>query len=719
MIDPPIFTDRDNETVVRESLVAPLLRALGYDEEEILPEYPLVFRFQGESKRIRADYILSVPHQYDLPRNRVVIEVKRPSIPINDPAFLEQAIFYALHQEIQAAYVVLVNGLQLNIYVPTGARLELLRSYEVGQLKEKWNDLQALLGATALRNHFAGTQILELIGEGGYGRVFKVKDIALGRLEALKVLHAGSEQTVSVRKRFAQGAKGQAVFDHPNICRVFELAFFNGRPYYRMELVPGIGLTQYLTKHQLSIAERLVLFRKICEALAHAHANDVVHCDLKPANVLVKDDGAPKLIDFDFCHLGSGASTILSQIVATIAYMDPTIWRNPNNRDQLADIYSTGLLLWSILTGKDLAPGWTSHFLLSELAAIDAEAEKFGPVILRCIQENRSARPQSIEQLLTLLGVSAWRTPLQDLQDGAISNFAAHSPHHEFEYRFRLWQQTGDLPGSADFDRLSKGIPTRALTQAEREFVFRATSTHWSVQYRSLFRGWSADDLIEAARTVLEDRRFDKIYVHRVGEAHPARQAVDLLAATDDYRGKEASEQVARFLLNRLRNESRRPVFFTTLDGLARFQCFKPKHSKLRIEVSTLLIELIEKRLPNATRDSAKDIGKLLEKLDPGRCGEDSATVAAFIGKVAHYPALRNKASKTLSCFADPAATDEFIRLLEALRGDAKEFERVAVVAIGLDGRHTRRLVAEYLAALPNYSPGPRLKQKIDDLLQA
>lgn len=58
MIDPPIFTDRDNETVVRESLVAPLLRALGYDEEEILPEYPLVFRFQGESKRIRADYIL-------------------------------------------------------------------------------------------------------------------------------------------------------------------------------------------------------------------------------------------------------------------------------------------------------------------------------------------------------------------------------------------------------------------------------------------------------------------------------------------------------------------------------------------------------------------------------------------------------------------------------------------------------------------------------------
>jgi hypothetical protein len=464
MIDPPKFTDQDNETIIRESLVAPLLRALGYDEEEILPEYPLVFRFQGESKRIRADYILSVQHKHDLPRNRVVIEVKRPAVPIDDAAFLEQALLYALHPEIQAAYVVLVNGLQLNIYAPTGARLELLRSYSIAQLKEKWNDLRALLGAESLRTHFARTQILELLGEGGYGRVYKVKDTALGRVEALKVLHTGSEQAVSMRNRFDRGAKGMAIFDHPYICRVFEIALFNGRPYYRMELVQGACLTQYLTQHQFSIPERLALFHKICEALAHAHANQVVHCDLKPPNVLVKDDGTPKLIDFDFCHLGSGASTILSQIVATIAYMDPTIWQDPRNRDRLADIYSTGLLLWSILTAKDLSPGWTSHFLLAELAASGAEAEKFGPLILRCIQENRATRPQSIEQLLDLLGVAAWRTSIQDLHDGAISNFTVHSPQHDFEYRFRLWQQTGDLPGSADFDRLSKGIPSRALT---------------------------------------------------------------------------------------------------------------------------------------------------------------------------------------------------------------------------------------------------------------
>lgn len=717
MIDLPEFTDRDNETVVRESLVAPLLRALGYVEEEILPEYPLVFRFQGESKRIRADYILSVQHLYDLPRNRIVIEVKRPTVPIDDAAFLEQAVLYAVHPEIQAAYVLLVNGIKLNVYMPTGARLQLIRSYEVAKLKEQWDDVQALLGAAALRAYFAGTQILELLGEGGYGRVFKVKELSLGRIEALKVLHAGSEQTVTVLKRFARGAQGQAVFDHPYICRVFELAFFNGRPFYRMELVPGVGLTQYLTQHQLSFPERLTLFRKICDALVHAHAHAVAHCDLKPANVLVTDDANPKLIDFDFCHLGSEASTILSQIVATIAYMDPTIWKDPHHRDQLADVYSTGLLLWSILTGKDLAPGWTSHFLMAELAAMGPEAERFGPLILRCIQGNRTERPQGIEQLLKMMGVNAWRTPLQDMLDGAISNFAVHSPHHEFEYRFRLWQQSGDLPGSADFDRMIKGIPTRALTQSEREFIFRVASTHWSVKYRSIFRDWGADELIEGARIVLEDRRLDKVYVHRVGEGHPARQAVDMLAATDDYRTKEASEQVARFLVSRLSSETRRPVFFTTLDGFARFQCFKPKHSKFRTEVSAMLIDLIEKRLPNATRDSAKDIGKLLEKLDPGRCGEDSAAVAGFIGKVASYPSLRHKASKTLGCFADPAATDEFIRLLEELNGTG-EFERVAAVAIGLDGRHARRVVAEYLAALPNYAPSPRIKEKMDSLLQ-
>lgn len=472
MIDVPTFSASDNETRVRESLVAPLLRALGYSDDEILPEFPLAFRVQGDARLIRADYVVSTEHQFGLPPNKIVIEVKKPSVSIFDDDVLDQARIYASHRDIQATYVVLVNGIHLSIYAPSGPRLDLLHSFEVSKLKESWETLFKILGAPSLRWHFAGVQIIEEIGSGGYGRVFKANYMRLNRLEALKVLHPGSQQADTIRRRFERGARGLAVFEHPYICQVYDLNVYRGCPYYRMELVPGVGITQYVTEQNLTLNERLALFQKICEALSHAHENEVVHCDLKPANVLVKADGIPKIIDFDFCHIGSGASTVLSQIVATIAYMDPTIWKNPQNRDVLADVYSTGLLLWSILTGKDLTPSWTPHFLLDELSRVSKEAESFGPIILRCIQEDRFDRPQSIENIIKLLGVSDWHRTTQSMLDGAVANFSMNSPNIEFEYRFRLWQQTQSLPGSTDFDRITKGIPKRSLSRGEQEFIF-------------------------------------------------------------------------------------------------------------------------------------------------------------------------------------------------------------------------------------------------------
>lgn len=713
MITIPSFSESDNETRVRESLVAPLLRALGYAEEDILVEFSVGLR---DKSILRADYVIFTEHEFDLPPNKIVVEVKRPSVSISEPEVLDQARYYASHRSVQATHIILVNGLSLDVYEATGALPRRIRSFEVKRLSESWDDLVNTVGATSLKRYFAGVQIIESLGSGGYGRVFKARNDSLGRLEAIKVLHPGAEQATSLLRRFERGAKGLAALEHPYICRVHDVNVYRERPYYRMELVDGISVTQYVTEKNLGFDERIDLFIKICEALSHAHSNDVVHCDLKPANVLVKDDGTPKLIDFDFCHIGGSSSTTLSQVVATIAYMDPTIWHTPQNRDVLADVYSTGLLLWSILTGKELVPGWTPHSLIDELAKAGYEAENLGNLVLACLQENRSFRPQSIEALTKLINVTKWRMPLQGRLIGAVSNFTTNSPAREFEYLFRLWQQTGSLPVSTDFDRISKNIPQRSLSDAEKEFIFRAACVHWSTKYRPIFKNWTVDDLIKSAEIVVSDPTVFEATKGKLAETNPARRALDILARTDEYHSKQDSEKVARFLLDLLRQGKVRNLFYTTLDDLARLSCFKSKNSRLREEASAVLMEMIRLRLPKASRDTAKQIGKMLKHLDPHRCGADSEEVARFIREVADYPALLEQAVSTLACLENPHATDAFIDILESIRG-TEEFERTALKALGVGGRYKRPAVAKYLSELPTTLLSKELQQVMKALL--
>src|ERR1043165_2146008 len=715
MIVIPSFSEADNEIRVRESLVAPLLRALGYADEDILVEFSVGLR---DRIILRADYVISAEHEFGLPPNTIVVEVKRPSVSLSAPEVLDQARYYASHRSVQATHIILVNGLNLDVYETASTLPHLIRSYEVKRLGESWDDLAGVVGAASLRRHFAGVQLTEALGSGGYGRVFRAWNSRLRRFEAIKVLHPGSEQAASILRRFERGAQGLAALEHPYICQVYDVNVYRERPYYRMELVDGISVTRCVTENDLNFDERLRLFVKICEALSHAHGHGVVHCDLKPANVLIEGDGTPKLIDFDFCHIGGSSSTTLSQVVATIAYMDPTIWQTPQNRDTLADVYSTGLLLWSILTGKELIPGWTPHSLIDELARVGHEAENLGNLVLACLQENRSFRPKSIEAITKLLGVTEWRMPLQGKLLGAVSNFTTNSPAREFEYHFRLWQQTGSLPVSTDFDRISKNVPQRSLSDAEQEFIFRAACAHWSTKYRPMFKNWAVDDLIRCAAVVTGDPSINEANKGKLAETSPARKAIDILASTDESRSRQDSEKVARFLLALLRGGKAKNLFPTILDDLARLQCFKPKKSDLRREASDILMELVRLRLPKASKDSARQIGKLLEKLDPQRCGADSEEVARFIREVANYPALFERAMIKLSCLENPHATDAFIEILESVSG-TDAFERTALKALGIGGRYKRPAVAKYLSESPTPVTSEELRRAMNALLSS
>jgi eukaryotic-like serine/threonine-protein kinase len=205
-------------------------------------------------------------------------------------------------------------------------------------------------------------KLLEQIGEGGFGVVFMAEQQhPVRRKVALKVLKPGMD-TKQVIARFEAERQALALMEHPNIARVLDAGeSSSGRPYFVMELVRGLSLTDYCDQHNLPVRERLELFIDICKAVQHAHQKGIIHRDIKPTNVLVSlRDGRPvvKVIDFGIAKaLGQELTdmtlfTGIAQIIGTPLYMSPEQAEVRGlDIDTRSDIYSLGVLLYELLTG--------------------------------------------------------------------------------------------------------------------------------------------------------------------------------------------------------------------------------------------------------------------------------------------------------------------------------------------------------------------------------
>ena len=206
-------------------------------------------------------------------------------------------------------------------------------------------------------------KLLEQIGEGGMGTVFMAEQgKPVRRKVALKITKAGMD-TKQVIARFEAERQALAMMDHPNIAKVFDGGTTDsGRPYFVMELVRGIPITDYCDRVQLSIPERLELFVLVCRAVQHAHQKGIIHRDLKPSNVLVTViDGAPvpKIIDFGIAKATGGQLTDrtlftgFAQMIGTPLYMSPEQADLAGvDVDTRSDIYALGVLLYELLTGS-------------------------------------------------------------------------------------------------------------------------------------------------------------------------------------------------------------------------------------------------------------------------------------------------------------------------------------------------------------------------------
>ncbi len=206
-------------------------------------------------------------------------------------------------------------------------------------------------------------KLLQQIGEGGCGVVYMAEqEQPVRRRVALKVIKLGMD-TKSVIARFEAERQALALMDHPNIARVLDAgATETGRPFFVMELVRGIKITEYCDQNKLAVRERLELFIQVCHAIQHAHQKGVIHRDIKPTNILVTlHDGVPvpKVIDFGIAKAtdqrltDKTLFTQFEQFIGTPAYMSPEQAEMSGlDIDTRSDIYSLGVLLYELLTGR-------------------------------------------------------------------------------------------------------------------------------------------------------------------------------------------------------------------------------------------------------------------------------------------------------------------------------------------------------------------------------
>jgi serine/threonine protein kinase/tetratricopeptide (TPR) repeat protein len=207
-----------------------------------------------------------------------------------------------------------------------------------------------------------GYRLLEQIGEGGMGVVFMAEqERPVRRRVALKIIKPGMD-TREVIARFQAEQQALALMDHPSIAKVFDAGITeSGRPYFVMELVQGVPITDYCDQCHLTTRDRLALFVNVCQAIQHAHQKGVIHRDIKPTNVLVAiQDGepAPKIIDFGVAKALNQRltehtlATGFAQMIGTPLYMSPEQAElSPLGADTRSDIYSLGVLLYELLTG--------------------------------------------------------------------------------------------------------------------------------------------------------------------------------------------------------------------------------------------------------------------------------------------------------------------------------------------------------------------------------
>lgn len=257
---------------------------------------------------------------------------------------------------------------------------------------------------------FGRYQILDEIGSGGMGRVYKAYDSRLDRLIALKVLISGGAASPKQIERFLREARATAKLRHPNIVRLYDIGTEDGQNYFTMDFLEGLSLNAYVQKFLPTIFQRVAIMIKVGNAVHHAHTQDVIHRDIKPTNILVDAQQEPKVMDFGLAKMVSADDHLskTGDVLGTPAYMSPE-QSESKTIDSRSDVYSLGATLYEVLVGKPPFQGESYIDILHKIVHKDPPApRKLKPdipsnleaICLKCLEKDPGRRYQSALQFV-------------------------------------------------------------------------------------------------------------------------------------------------------------------------------------------------------------------------------------------------------------------------------------------------------------------------------
>jgi len=264
-------------------------------------------------------------------------------------------------------------------------------------------------------------RVLEKLGAGGMGVVYKAEDLRLGRMVALKFLPEASIRDPRALERFKREARTASALDHPNICTIYEIDEEQGRPFIAMQLLEGQTLSHRIGDKPVPLATLLDWALQITDALHAAHSKGVMHRDIKPQNIFITERGQAKILDFGLAKLtgadlasstdatlsSTGPLTHTGAAIGTVAYMSPEQARG-ENLDARTDLFSFGVLLYEMATGKQAfsGPTWavTVHAILGQAPvslneSVPGLPQRLQEIIDKCLIKNRDLRYQTADEV--------------------------------------------------------------------------------------------------------------------------------------------------------------------------------------------------------------------------------------------------------------------------------------------------------------------------------
>lgn len=267
-------------------------------------------------------------------------------------------------------------------------------------------------------------KVIEHIGTGAVGKVYKVEHAVTKRLEAMKVLNSGYAPGSEQLQRFEREIRLQASLKHKNICQVYNAFLVDSDLVMIMELVDGWTLQRRLGHGRLTLAESIGIMRQILSALAHAHASQILHRDLKPANVLLAGDGSVKLTDFGLAIEPKDPQlTEQGTPVGTFYYMAPELIKGVRPLTERADIYSAGVLFYEMITGRrpfehteafELMTAHVKHTPPRPRAIDDTIPPGIEKLVLKALAKNPKDRFANAHEFLAALDIAAAARPEEE-----------------------------------------------------------------------------------------------------------------------------------------------------------------------------------------------------------------------------------------------------------------------------------------------------------------